>query len=117
MGRAKTKLGEPVLSLEIIDRFHAHGMRRLHTFDVRFAGRRRVYCGEIWAAKGGRLLVRFHCPTESDYDEAHEIVGMIASDLAEADLNSAAMQPDDVWPPWVPVCVRDRWELWLSAVI
>ena len=63
-------------------------MRRLHAFDVRFAGRRQVYRGEIWAAKDGRLLVRFNCPTESDYDEAHEIRGLNASDLSQAELDA-----------------------------
>jgi hypothetical protein len=117
MGRTKTEHGESVPSLKFIERFHARGMRRLHAFDVRFAGRRRNYSGEIWATTDGRLLCRFHCPTESDFDEAHEIVGMTISDLVEAELNATAAQPDDVWLPWVPPCVRERWELWLSSVI
>jgi len=117
MGRANTEHDEKLPSLEVIDHFHARGMRRLHAFDVRFAKRRQVYSGEIWAAKDGRLLVRFHCPTESDYDESHKIVGMTASDLPAAGLNSVETQPDDVWLPWVPQCVRDGWELWLSSVI
>jgi hypothetical protein len=108
---------DSAITLEFIDRFHARGMRRLHAFDVRFAGRRQVYRGEIWATKDGRLLVRFNCPTESDYDEAHEIRGLKASDLSQTDINSNPKEADDVWLPWVPQCVRDRWDLWLSSVI
>jgi hypothetical protein len=108
---------ESAITLEFIDRFHARGMRRLHAFDVRFAGRRQVYRGEIWAARNGRLLVRFQCPTESDYDEAHEIRGLTAPDLSQSDLGSTRTEADDIWLPWVPQCVRDRWDLWLSSVI
>ena len=91
-------------------------MRRLHTFTLRFAQRRQVYSGEVWAARDGRLLVRFHCPTESDYDESYQIAGLTAPDLTESALASAEPD-DDVWPSWIPECVRDRWDFWLSSVI
>jgi len=112
-----TKRAVSAITLEFIDPFHARGMRRLQAFGVRFAGSRKVYRCDIWAAKDGRLLVRYNCPTESDYDEAHEICGLKASDLSQTNLDSNPMEPDDVWLPWVPQCVRDRWVLWLNSVI
>jgi len=105
------------ITLEFVEHFRAYGMRRLHGFDVLSAGKRRVFRGDIWATKDGRLLVRFNCPTESDYDESYEIRGMTPSDVRDADLNSGDTESDDVWPSWVPECVRDRWYLWLSSVI
>jgi hypothetical protein len=105
------------ITLESVDHFRAYGMRRLHGFDLFTAGRRRVFRCDIWATKDGRLLTRFHCPSESDYDESHEIRGMTVSDLTETDVNSRATESDDVWPLWVPQCVRDGWHLWFTSVI
>ena len=105
------------ITLEPVEQFRAYGMRRLHGFDLVFAGERRAFRGDIWATKDGRLLTRFNCPTESDYDESPEIRGMTASDVTEADLNSRGTERDDVWPSWVPQCVRDGWVLWRSSVI
>ena len=110
------KSTKPIVEATFIERFHARGMRRLHALEVRFAGRRRVFQREIWATKDGRLLVRFRCPTESDYDQTLEIQGLSASDLNEADLAAGSESGDD-WPRWVPACVRDRWNLWFSSVI
>jgi hypothetical protein len=111
------KPSKSVGSFEFIERFHARGMRQLHALDVRFAGERRVFQREIWVAKDGRLLVRFRCPTESDYDEALEIKNLTLRDLTQSDLDATGDESADDWPRWVPECVRAEWDLWLSSVI
>ena len=107
---------EPIVSVDFIERFHARGMRRLHSLDVQFTGKRRVFRRDIWAAKDGRILVRFRCPTESDYDETLVIIGLTLRDLTKADLEAIGTESADDWPPWVPDCVRDRWDLWFTSV-
>jgi len=111
------KSAKDCVTLEFIDHFHARGMRRLHSFDVHLSPRMRVFRGDIWGTKGGRLLVRFHCPTESDYDESHRVIGLFVSDLSQADLDECAEIEDDLWPAWAPQCIRERWDLWFTSVI
>lgn len=113
MANTETKL----VSLETIDHFHARGMRQLHAHVLGFAGKRRVFRQEIWATKDDRLLVRFQCPTESDYNESYEICGLRVSELSKTDLDTAEIEFVDGWPGWAPQCFRDSWELWFSSVI
>ncbi|HQU46844.1 MAG TPA: hypothetical protein PK867_28830 [Pirellulales bacterium] len=96
--------------------FHARGMRRVHAFDAYFMNSRRKYSGEIWATKNDRLLLRFHCPTESDYDEAFELHGVTAAEIDRTTIEPVEGEADDVWPAWTPPCVREMWERWLSSV-
>jgi hypothetical protein len=105
-----------MVTLEPIEHFHARGMRRLHGFDVYTGARRRKFQCDIWRDKEDCLLVRFHCPTESDYDESYRLVGLSVSDLSRADLDKAEIE-GDLWPAWVPQCIRERWDLWFTSVI
>jgi hypothetical protein len=104
------------VSLEFTEHFHARGMRRLHGHDVHIGARRRKFQCDIWGARDGRLLVRFHCPTESDYDESHQVIGLSVSDLTQAELDSGEMD-DELWPTWVPRCIPDQWDLWFTSVL
>lgn len=112
-----SKRSQRIARLEPIEIFNARGMRQVHAFDIRFANSRRKYSGEIWATKNDRLLVRFNCPTESDYDEAYELQGIKASEITAEKDAAASTDVEDVWPRWAPHCVVERWELWLSSVI
>ncbi len=103
------------ITLEFTEHFRAQGMRRLYGHDIYMGPRRRKFQCDIWGAKDGRLLVRFHCPTESDYDESHQVIGLTVSDLTKVDLDRDAMD-DGLWPTWIPQCVRDHWDLWLISV-
>ncbi|MGH7138775.1 MAG: hypothetical protein ACREHD_23760, partial [Pirellulales bacterium] len=86
-------------------------------FDVYFTSPRRKYSGEIWATKNDRLLIRFHCPTESDYDEAYELHGVKASEITARNDAATATSAEDVWPPWAPPCIVEQWDEWLSSVL
>ena len=112
MGKASVRM----VTLEPTEHFHARRMRRLHGFDVHIGARRRKFSCDIWADKVGCLLVRFHCPTESDYDESHRVIGLSVCDLSQADLDGAEVE-DNFWPAWVPQCIRGGWDLWFTSVI
>ena len=116
MRSMKGKAFERMVTLEPIEHFHARGMRRLAGGDVYVGARRRKFQYDIWGDNKGCLLVRFHCPTESDYDESQQVLGMSVSDIAQADRDGAEIE-DDLWPAWVPQCIRERWDLWFTSVI
>jgi hypothetical protein len=103
------------VTLEFTEHFHARGMRRLHGCDVYIGARRRKFPCGIWGAKDGRMLVRFHCPTESDYDESFQVIGLSLSDPSQVDLSRREMD-HELWPAWVPQCIRDRWDLWFTSL-
>jgi hypothetical protein len=96
-----------MVTLEPMEQFHARGTRRLRAFDVYTGARRRKFQCDIWGNKEGCLLVRLHCPTESDYDESYRVIGQSVSDLSQTDLNEAENE-DDLWAAWVPQCLRER---------
>jgi hypothetical protein len=90
-------------------------MHLLSSLGVRFVSRPGEFSREVFAAKDGRLLVRFKYTTKSDYDEAYEINGMTASDLTTAEIKAGMAVSADDWPRWVPQCVRDAWDEWLEG--
>jgi hypothetical protein len=110
------KASERMVTLESIEHFNAQGMRRLHGVVLYVGARRRKFQCDIWGDKEGCLLVRFHCPTESDYDESYGVIGLSMLDLSQDDLEDAEIG-DYMWATWVPQCIRDRWGLWLTSVI
>jgi hypothetical protein len=83
-------------------------LRRLHGEDA-FAGTaRRVFHLDIWAAKDGRIRVRFWARSAELDDCSFEIQGLTVSDLSPKQLQ-------DKMGTWVPRVVHDEFEEWFAS--
>jgi hypothetical protein len=90
---------DPQVKLDDIEHFSARDMHRVY-------GRadhidKRTLNLDLWKTKDGRVLARFWSRSQEVDPESWEVIG----------------QPD-VGPPgeqWVPLCLRQRYESWVTS--
>jgi len=102
-----------LIQLEYIDWFDARGMKKLYAADhlQSYRGKYLKYSIDIWAAKDGRILTRFHskCDAAQDDISAFEVKGMNYADIPQDEIGKLG---EDFKAVWVPKSVYDRFERW-----
>jgi len=153
MARLKSKTAaipenDHEITLKEIPHFDARGMKQVHAWRLTRMtefSKFYTYHGDIWAAKGDRLLVRFrfrgglcretykicgmtaaelfNIAFDPDSDEAEGLDGNIitlrASGTSIVLSGSAGIYvppEENFWLSWVPPCVRDAWDSWVDDI-
>lgn len=107
-----------LIQLERIEWFDARGKKKLYVADhiQSCRGKYLKYSIDIWAAKDGRILTRFHskCDAAQDDISAFEIKGLKYDDIPQDQIDGMDIMGR---PIWVPKSVFDDFERWAYGMM
>jgi len=107
-----------LIQLERIEWFDARGKKKLYAADhlQSCRGKYLKYSIDIWAAKDGRILTRFHskCDAAQDDISAFEIKGIKYADIPADQIDQMDIMGRAIW---APECIFNEFERWAYAMM
>ena len=97
----------PGINVNFIDHFDARGMRRVYGRGDHF-GKGHAFNMDVWLTRSGRLLARFWARRDEVDWLSLEIIGFAHTPPPK---NKKRETNED----WVPQCVRDKYDRWITS--